>query len=112
MSEATVKPLGGRFVLVTADELAGGQAKFHVSISVGSPDELAAEELQVAASAGGAPLEQVAGPPPGPLPSVEAKGITAFAQYTFANPGDQAVAVTVTLGGESGEFQLGSPAVA
>jgi hypothetical protein len=109
----TAKPIGNRFVLVTADDLSGEQAQFHVSVAVGEPGELSAEELDVKASAGDQPLELTEGPPAGALPTVQTKGATAIAQYSFANPGAAGpLIVTVGLGGESAEFQLDSPAVA
>lgn len=102
--------LGGRFVLVTPDDLSGGQAQFHVSIGVGSDEELSASELEVSASAGDTSLELVDGPPDGLLPTVQSRGVTAFAQYTFANPNEaEPVVVTVSLGGESADFDLSGP---
>lgn len=110
----TAVPIGERFALVTLDGLSGGQVKFHVSIAVSAPDELSKSDIEVTASAGGTPLELTEGPADGPLPAVGARGITAYAQYVFANPGDSSpVVVTVAIGGQSADFELsGAPPVA
>ena len=110
----TAVSVGQRFVLVTADDLSGGQAQFHVSIAVGSEDEVSAAELDVTASAAGTPLEMTEGPSDGPLPTIASRAMAAFAQYTFANPDDATpVVVTVSIGGESADFELsGAPPVA
>lgn len=108
MSESrTATRIGPRFVLVTADKLSGGEAQFHASITVGSKDEVSAADLRVSASAAGTPLEMKDGPADGPLPGIATRAMAAFAQYTFANPGDATpVVVTVSIGGESADFKL------
>jgi hypothetical protein len=111
--DRTAVTVGSRPVLVTADDLSGELALFHVSVGVATQGELSASDLEVTATAGGTALAMTEGPADGPLPSIGSRGITAFAQYTFANPGDAGpVVVTLAIGGESADFELSPPAVA
>src|SRR3954447_21868146 len=102
--------IGSHFVLVTPDDLSAERAQFHVSVAVGSEEELSAADLTVSVSVGDTALEMTEGPADGPLPTVQSGGITAFAQYTFANPGDATpVVVAVSIADESADFDLSQP---
>jgi hypothetical protein len=102
--------IGGHFVLVTPDDVSSGHVQLHVSIAVGSEEELSAADLSVSVRGGDVALDATEGPEAGPLPTVESGGMTAFAQYTFSNPDDATpVIATVSIGGESAEFDLSQP---
>jgi hypothetical protein len=100
-------------MLVTPDDLSGGQVQFHVSVGVGPDETLPASELSVSVTAGDISLDLVEGPSDEILPNVQSGGVTAFAQYTFANPNEAGpVVVTVSLAGESADFDLsGEPPI-
>lgn len=104
--------LGDHFVLVTPEDL-GTVVRFHVSVSVGGAETLTAADLAVTVTAGDTALTMTESPPDGPLPVVESGGMTAFAQYAFDNPdGAAPLALTVGIGGESADFDLGDEPVA
>jgi hypothetical protein len=76
------------WVAVSLDEPPGLQVKLHVSIIISPSDTIFGSHLVVQLLAGAklVPLTQVEGPDGDlPLPYVQSRGMTAFAQYTFDN---------------------------
>jgi hypothetical protein len=107
--------LAGNWVLASLDG-GGQQVRMHVSISLGSGEPVQGGELSVSVTGNGQTLSALEAPDTSsPLPTVETRGLTAFAQYTFDNP-DQLTQLTasVSLRGESASFDIsgGPPLVA
>jgi hypothetical protein len=99
--------LAGNWVLASLDDV-GAQVRMHVSISLNSGEPVQGSELSVAVAANGQDLTTLEAPDAAsPLGTIETRGITAFAQYTFDNP-DQATTLvaTVTLRGEQASFDI------
>jgi hypothetical protein len=113
MSDATTSgsdgpiQLAGNWVLASLDDV-GQHVRMHVSISLGSGEAVQGGELGVTVTANGQTLNTLEAPDASSvLPTVETRGSTAFAQYTFDNP-DQTtqLVATVTLRGESASFDI------
>lgn len=105
---------GGHWVLPTMDGMDDGQIRAHVSISVGSPDDVGEGEVDLHVEAGGLSLEQIARPDPQSAPFVylTTRATTAVGFFVFANPGNPApTRATVTLRGEQATFEFGPPLV-
>lgn len=102
--------VGSNWVLPTLDDLSNAQVRLHVSIAVAPDEELTGSDVGVRLTADSTELSQTQGPDPAsPLPVIESRGSTAFAQYTFDNPNNLSPSsLTVSLRGQTAEFPLGA----
>ena len=97
----------GFWVLPSIDDPAGGSLRLSVAIAVGDPLDLSDADVQVDVITGGQSLALTQGPAPGVLPAIQLNGINAYAQSTFANPGDPGPSqVQVTVRGGSTTFDF------
>ena len=105
---------GGHWVLPTLDGVDDGQVRAHVSITVGSTEEVSEGDVDLSVEAGGESLAQLARPgSSSPLIYISTKATTAIGFFTFANPSNATpTRATVTLNGESVSFDFGPPLVA
>ena len=103
--------IGQRWTLPTIEQASGGVVTLHVSIMVGSADELTGSAVDAQVSVGGNTLTQTSRPGPGELMCIEMATVTAIADFAFDNPGDPPVdSVTVTIQGQSSTFSMGPSA--
>jgi len=100
--------IGDNWVLPSVDDLSNSQVRMHVSISVSREERLLGSDVGLRLTADSTELSQTAGPEASsPLPVFASRGATAFAQYTFDNPGNLTPSsATVSVRGQSAEFPL------
>jgi hypothetical protein len=98
--------VGGLWVLPSIDGMDDGQVRAHVSIAVGSPEDVTVSDVDLAIEAGGEGLAQTGRPTR--LGYVSLRSTAAIAFFTFANPNNATpTRAVVTLKGESVAFDFG-----
>lgn len=100
-------------VLPSVDDTAGGRVRMHVSIAVGSEDDVLAGDVDLALAADGQGLAQLERPANGRLGTVTLGAMAAIAFFVFDNPDNRTpTRAVVTVKGSSASFDFGPPLVA